>query len=59
MLNFTNEHGEKYLDGEDEAYQDDISYGSETEIQNEAHDNEGKITGVESEVIIKMKSDFQ
>lgn len=33
----------------DEACKDDISYGYETEIQDEAHDNVGIITGVESE----------
>ena len=37
LLTFTNEDGEKFLDEEDEGYEEDISYGSETEIQDGIH----------------------
>ena len=49
ILTFTNEDGEKFLDEGDEEYEEDISYGSETENQDVFHDNVEEITGVESE----------
>ena len=49
LLSFTAENWENYLDDEDEGNEDIIRYGSMTEIQDEAHDNVEKITGVESE----------
>ena len=49
LLTFTNEDGENYLDSESIADDDDISYKSEIEIQNEDHDNMEETTGVEYE----------
>ena len=49
LLTFTNEDGDNFLDDEGEGIDDDISYGSETETQDELHNSGGEITGVESE----------